>query len=50
VRFVDPEPSRSIGLAWRRSSPRRDDFVALAKLVATAAQASLKRGAVALHA
>jgi LysR family hydrogen peroxide-inducible transcriptional activator len=50
IRFVDPEPSRSIGLAWRRSSPRRDDFLALAKLIAAAGQASLKRGALALHA
>jgi LysR family transcriptional regulator, hydrogen peroxide-inducible genes activator len=50
IRFVDPEPSRSIGLAWRRSSPRRDDFLALAKLVAEAGQASLKRGALAMHA
>ena len=50
IRFVDPEPSRSIGLAWRRSSPRRDDFLALAKLVAEAGQVSLKRGAVAMHA
>jgi LysR family hydrogen peroxide-inducible transcriptional activator len=50
IRFVDPEPSRSIGLAWRRSSPRRDDFLALAKLVAEAGQVSLKRGALALHA
>jgi len=49
IRFVDPEPSRSIGLAWRRSSPRRDDFLALGKLVAEAAQVSLKRGALALQ-
>lgn len=44
IRFVEPEPSRSIGLAWRRSSPRGDDFIALSKLVATAGQTSLKRG------
>ena len=50
IRFVDPEPSRSIGLAWRRSSPRRADFLALAKLIAAAGQASLKRGALARHA
>ena len=50
IRFVDPEPSRSIGLAWRRSSPRREDFLALAKLIAEAGQASLKRGALALQA
>ena len=34
LRFVAPEPSRTIGLAWRRTSPRKDDFVALAQLVA----------------
>jgi LysR family hydrogen peroxide-inducible transcriptional activator len=50
IRFVDPEPSRAIGLAWRRSSPRRDDFKALAKLIAQAAQMSLKRGVAATQA
>lgn len=44
MRFTDPEPSRSIGLAWRKSSPRRKDFEALAKHVAAAGEASLKRG------
>jgi LysR family transcriptional regulator, hydrogen peroxide-inducible genes activator len=34
LRFVAPEPSRTIGLAWRRTSPRKADFVALAQLVA----------------
>jgi len=29
VRFTDPEPSREIGLAWRRSSARKGDFAAL---------------------
>lgn len=28
-RFSDPEPSREIGLAWRRRSPRKRDFLAL---------------------
>jgi LysR family hydrogen peroxide-inducible transcriptional activator len=50
IRFVDPEPSRSIGLAWRRSSPRRADFLALAKLVDEAGQVSLKRGALTVQA
>ena len=44
IRFVDPEPSRSLGLAWRRSSPRQEDFRALAKLVEVAGLATLKRG------
>jgi LysR family hydrogen peroxide-inducible transcriptional activator len=50
IRFVDPEPARSIGLAWRRSSPRRADFLALADLVKEAGLVSLKRGIAALQA
>jgi LysR family hydrogen peroxide-inducible transcriptional activator len=33
LRFRDPEPGRNVGLAWRRTSPRRKDFAALGKLV-----------------
>ena len=33
LRFADPEPGRAIGLAWRRTSPRKVDFVALGQLV-----------------
>jgi LysR family transcriptional regulator, hydrogen peroxide-inducible genes activator len=33
VRFADPQPYRSIGLAWRRNSPRGRDFGALTALV-----------------
>jgi LysR family transcriptional regulator, hydrogen peroxide-inducible genes activator len=33
LRFRDPEPGRSVGLAWRRTSPRRKDFEALGKLM-----------------
>jgi LysR family transcriptional regulator, hydrogen peroxide-inducible genes activator len=33
LRFVEPGPGRTIGLAWRRSSPRKVDFVALGQLV-----------------
>jgi LysR family hydrogen peroxide-inducible transcriptional activator len=29
LRFTDPQPQRCVGLAWRRSSPRRQDFDAL---------------------
>lgn len=43
IRFVEPEPSRSIGLAWRRSSPRREDFHALGRLVRMAGQACLRK-------
>lgn len=41
--FVPPEPSRKIGLAWRQSTPRRSDFVALGGLVKTAAEQALVR-------
>jgi LysR family transcriptional regulator, hydrogen peroxide-inducible genes activator len=33
LRFAAPEPSRTIGLAWRRTSPRKADFRALGELV-----------------
>jgi LysR family hydrogen peroxide-inducible transcriptional activator len=29
LRFAEPEPGRTIGLAWRRTSPRGNDFAAL---------------------
>lgn len=34
--FPDPAPSRSIGLAWRRSSPRRRDFEAVGQMIQNA--------------
>jgi LysR family hydrogen peroxide-inducible transcriptional activator len=36
LRFKTPEPARSIGLAWRRTSPRRKDFEALGEIVKAA--------------
>jgi LysR family hydrogen peroxide-inducible transcriptional activator len=33
LRFLPPEPGRSIGLAFRRTSPRKGDFAALGELV-----------------
>ncbi|HYD16288.1 MAG TPA: LysR substrate-binding domain-containing protein [Hyphomicrobium sp.] len=33
VRFVEPEPSRTIGLVWRSTSPRTQDFEELGRLV-----------------
>jgi LysR family hydrogen peroxide-inducible transcriptional activator len=32
LRFADPEPSREIGLAWRRTSARKNDFVLLGQV------------------
>jgi LysR family transcriptional regulator, hydrogen peroxide-inducible genes activator len=36
LRFSEPEPARTVGLAWRRTSPRRKDFEALGKIVTQA--------------
>ena len=33
LRFRNPEPSRQVGLAWRRTSPRKADFVVLGQIV-----------------
>jgi LysR family transcriptional regulator, hydrogen peroxide-inducible genes activator len=34
TRLASPEPFRTLGLAWRATSPRRGDFEALGKLIA----------------
>jgi LysR family transcriptional regulator, hydrogen peroxide-inducible genes activator len=34
LRFGPPQPGRTIGLAWRQTSPRKGDFVALGEIVA----------------
>jgi LysR family transcriptional regulator, hydrogen peroxide-inducible genes activator len=39
LRFVEPQPGRSIGLAWRRTSPRKVDFLALGQMVKNALNA-----------
>lgn len=31
--FVEPEPRRSVGLVWRKTSPRRRDYVELGQLL-----------------
>jgi LysR family transcriptional regulator, hydrogen peroxide-inducible genes activator len=36
LRFSPPEPKRTIGLAWRSTSTRKKDFVALGRLIAEA--------------
>jgi LysR family hydrogen peroxide-inducible transcriptional activator len=36
LRFSAPEPARTVGLAWRRTSPRKKDFKALGKIVTQA--------------
>ena len=36
LRFAPPTPSRTIGLAWRPTSPRKSDFIALGRIVVDA--------------
>lgn len=36
MQFAEPEPARTIGLAWRRPSPRKNDFVALGEIISQA--------------
>ena len=36
LRFAHPTPKRTVGLAWRPSSPRKSDFVALGRVVVEA--------------
>jgi LysR family hydrogen peroxide-inducible transcriptional activator len=33
LRFAKPAPGRTVGLAWRRTSPRKADFAALGQLI-----------------
>jgi LysR family hydrogen peroxide-inducible transcriptional activator len=40
MRFADPEPLRVIGLAWRKSSPRKRHFAELGEMIAAAASAA----------
>lgn len=40
LRFTEPEPKREIGLAWRRSSPRKAEFMQLGELLRDAAPAA----------
>lgn len=42
VPFADPQPTRDIGLVWRRSSVRRDDIDALAQAVTDCARKDQK--------
>ena len=42
LRFAAPEPKREIGLAWRKTSPRKADFHALAALLKEVTQRPAK--------
>ena len=37
MRFAEPQPKRVIGLAWRKSSPRKHHYIELGKLITEAA-------------
>jgi LysR family hydrogen peroxide-inducible transcriptional activator len=45
LRFVEPEPSRTIGLAWRQTSPRKGDFVALGQVILEALNVPMRQRA-----
>lgn len=34
LRFAEPQPSRNVGLVWRRSSPRELDYLSLGQIIA----------------
>lgn len=38
MRFAEPEPSRTLGLAWRTSSPRKNDYMEIGRLILQAAR------------
>jgi len=38
MRFANPEPKRTIGLAWRKTSPRKRHFIELGEMIAAAAR------------
>ena len=42
MRFTDPEPRRVVGLAWRKSSPRKRHFAELGKLIMEATSAQMR--------
>ncbi len=43
LRFAEPQPARTIGLAWRRTSPRKKDFAALGGIVRQSLGVGAKR-------
>ncbi len=47
MRFADPEPRRVIGLAWRKSSPRKRHYAELGRIIVQAAAAQMKETEVA---
>jgi LysR family hydrogen peroxide-inducible transcriptional activator len=50
LRFAAPEPGRLIGLAWRRTSPRKADFFALGQLITRVLETTNQRRLAAAYA
>ena len=46
MRFAEPEPSRTLGLAWRSTSSRKRDFVEMGRLITSVARQRPPRKAV----
>ena len=44
LRFPSPEPKREIGLAWRKTSPRKAEFAQFGKLLCDVVPKSRKKG------
>jgi LysR family hydrogen peroxide-inducible transcriptional activator len=44
LHFAAPEPKREIGLAWRKTSPRKADFLQFAQLLRDVVPVQLKQG------
>jgi LysR family transcriptional regulator, hydrogen peroxide-inducible genes activator len=44
LRFAPPQPGRTVGLAWRHTSPRKVDFVALGQIVTATLGSDVKQG------
>lgn len=44
MRFTDPQPRRVVGLAWRKSSPRKSHFAELGKLITAATSGQMQAG------
>jgi LysR family hydrogen peroxide-inducible transcriptional activator len=42
MRFTDPQPRRVVGLAWRRSSPRKPHFVEFGKLITSVTSVQMR--------
>jgi LysR family hydrogen peroxide-inducible transcriptional activator len=50
LRFAPPQPGRTVGLAWRQSSPRKADFVALGQIITETLGADVRQSPAATQA